>query len=118
MPLPPGSSSFPPAIAAAERRWYMVDQFVRGGQPQNVARNSRGPYCCPRVPVSGLLEIPAEKSGEFVRIEEKVYFPVSSAIRARAVIRDVATNVAYQVHYIQRRSTFIEAWVKRATPDA
>lgn len=102
-------------MAAAERRWYRLDQFVSGNSGP---RSSRGPFCCPRVPVSGLLEIPAGKGGELVRIEEKIFFPLTSGIRARAVIVDLATNYAYQVVYVQRRSSCYEAWVKSAKADA
>lgn len=115
MPLPPATTGFPPsnAIGSNERRWYYVDTYVKGSSG---ARNRRGPYLCEHVPMNGTVQIP-NKSGEMVTVEERIYLPAVSGAKARAIVVDVATNLAYEVLYVQRWTPRIEAWVKRSMPD-
>lgn len=115
MPLPPGTTSFPPSeyMGSNERRWYYVDTYIKGNSGP---RNRRGPYLCERVPMNGMTEMP-NKSGDLVTVEERIYLPPVSGAKARAVVVDVATNVTYEVLYVQRWYPRIEAWVKRSMPD-
>lgn len=100
-------------MASVERRWYYVDTFVKGSTG---ARSRRGPYLCDRVPMNGTVEV-ANKGGDLVTVDERIYLPVVSGAKARAVVVDIATNTTYEILYVQRWSPRIEAWVKRTMPD-
>lgn len=115
MPLPPGTTSFPPtqSIGTAERRWFYVDAYVKGSTG---ARSRRGPYPCEYLQTNGTIEI-ANKGGDLVTVDARVYFPIVSGVKPRAVIVDLANNVTYEVLNTQRWSTRIEAFVRRTMPD-
>jgi hypothetical protein len=100
-------------MGSPERRWYYIDTFVKGNSGP---RNRRGPYLGERVPMNGTVEV-ANKGGDLVTVDERIYLPAVSGLKARAVLVDVASNMTYEVLYIQRWLPRIEAWVKRTMPD-
>lgn len=107
MPLPPSTTSFPPNNIAPERRSYRVNNRLPGG-----GMSIRGPYLCTRVPVSGSLQMTQPGTAQMVMIEERVYLPLDSGCKARSVLVDVQSNVAWEVIFVRRLRDHIEAFVK------
>lgn len=111
MPLPPLSSSFTPAVSAERRTVFVSKQLGSNGWSR------RGPYVGIIVPMNGALQIAPNKGGDLVTAEMRMKLPVASGAAARCIVRDAATNQAYEVIYAQKWASHIEVYLKRSAGD-
>ena len=115
MPLqPPGSTS----VATAPPRELRVLLRV-ANRTATGAFNVRGPYLVTRTPVSGQLQFSSpDRAGQIVVVDERFWMPLDSEVKARSRVTNVLSSQTYDVIYTQDWPTHIEAWAKRAAPQA
>lgn len=111
MPLPPGTSAFPPASPSSMQRSF----FVSNRRPADGKFDVRGPFMGTVVAVQGSISI--EMQGQIVTAEDRIKLPLESAVRARSIVRDVASNIAYEVMLVRTFVDGIDAYVTRKQAD-
>jgi hypothetical protein len=107
MPLPPGSSSFPPSIPHSLRRSVYVDV-------PNVAATGSvrwGPYSASIIPILGGQQV--EREGTVTLASDRVYLPPYAQCSAGTIITDVLTGKSYEAQFVQQWPSTIEVLVKR-----
>lgn len=115
MGAPPTTGRWPRRLPGTDEGYYFVDN--RNAATDKYDR--RGPYLGSFVPADGQLQVPSSsKSGDaiMVMVDAHIWLPLSSDVKARSILTNVASNVGYSVLFAGRQGERIEALVQRRAP--
>lgn len=115
MPLPPGSSSFPPSLPATLRRRVWVDVPWADDDPRGDGSDRWGPYGASIIPIAGGQQV--QREGDTTFATDRVYLPPDANVSSTCVITDLLTNKGYEAVFIQRWPNTIEVLLTRNAPD-
>lgn len=114
-PILPSNQRFPQPVPGTQRSYFYVD--TRNATSDTYDR--RGPYLCDHIPANGQLQVPSTNGkGEaiMVVIDERIWLPTETNVKARAVLLNVETNESYSVVHVERWTDRIEAQCVRRAP--
>ncbi len=112
MPLPPGSSSFPPATPPALKRMVWIDTPYGDGR---TGTYRTGPFSASVIPISGGQQV--QRQGEILLTSDRIYLPAYVDIRESAVITDAISQRSYSVQFVQHWNDRTEVLVLRESAD-
>lgn len=115
MPVMPTNGHFPRRTPETNEASF----YVANRDPATEKMTRCGPYLASFTPTSGTLQVPATDSrgnAITVNVDGRIWLPIVSGAKARSIVTNVGTGIAFTVIYVQRWATQIEAFVKRVTP--
>lgn len=77
--------------------------------------DKRGPFMGSFIPTNGALQI--SKGGAMVSVDARLRLPLVSGVRPGSIVRDLTTNLAYEVEDAKTWADHIEVFVNRSQAD-
>jgi hypothetical protein len=107
MPLPPGTSNFPPSIPHVLRRSVYIDV----PNANSVGAVRYGPYSASIVPIMGGQQV--ERQGTVTLVSDRVYLPPYAQASAGTIITDIVSGKSYEAQFVQSWPSTVEVLVRR-----
>lgn len=115
MPIMPRGGRFPSRLSGTDQGYYYCDNRNTTNADQF---DRTGPFLCEYVPASGELQVPQTSKGAaiMVTVDAHVWLPLASGCKARSILVELTSGLAYTVLFTAAQGERIEALVKRQLP--